>query len=57
LNILGVNDRDLELFVKDVPFNFAVDQAVESLGDLGVLAKVAQLHTLIACVPIYSELA
>jgi hypothetical protein len=29
---------------------------MESLGDLGVLAKVVWFCTLIACVPVYAEL-
>jgi hypothetical protein len=56
LEVPGVNDQDLNLFVKDIPFNFAVEQALESLGDPGALAEVTCLHTLIACVPAYAEL-
>jgi hypothetical protein len=57
LEVPGVDDRDLEIFVKDVPFNFAFEQALESLGDPGVLAEVARLQNLVAQVPIYAELA
>jgi hypothetical protein len=57
LEVSEVDDRDLEIFVKDVPFNFAFKQALESLGDPGVLAKVARLQNLIAQVLIYAELA
>jgi hypothetical protein len=56
LKVPGVNDRDLNLFIKDIPFNFAVEQALESLGDPGVLAEVVCLCTLIACVPVYTKL-
>jgi hypothetical protein len=57
LEVPGVDDRDLDLFVKDVPFNFAIEQALESLGDPGALAEVARLRTLIVHVPVYAELA
>ncbi len=57
VEVPGVNNRDLEVFVKDVPFNFTFKQALESLGDPGVLAKVARLHYLIAQVPVYANLA
>jgi len=57
LKILGVDNWDLELFVKDIPFNFIIKQAMESLGDLGILAKVVQFHTLIAHILVYAKLA
>ena len=52
-----MEDKELDLFVKDVPFNFALEQALESLDDLGVLAEVACLWMIIARAPIYTELA
>jgi hypothetical protein len=57
VEVLGVDDRDLEIFVKDVLFNFASKQALESLGDPSVLAEVARLRHLIAQVPVYADLA
>ncbi len=36
-------ERSLDVFVWDVPFNFALEQALESLEDPGVLTKVARL--------------
>jgi hypothetical protein len=57
LEVPGVDDRDLEIFVKDVPFNFAFEQVLESLRDPGVLAEVARLRNLVVQVPIYAELA
>ena len=38
---LGVADDDLKIFICDMPFNFAVEQALDQLDDLGVLAEVA----------------
>jgi hypothetical protein len=49
-------ESDLDLLVRDVPFNFALEQALDTLGDPGVLAEVAHLRTLAAHVPIYSGL-
>jgi len=43
LEVLGVDNAKLDLFVKDVPFNFRLEQALESLGDLGMLAEVVWL--------------
>jgi hypothetical protein len=57
LEVPGVDNRDLEIFIKDIPFNFTFEQALESLGDPGVLAKVARLRNLIAQVLIYAKLA
>jgi hypothetical protein len=57
LEVLDVEDDDLEIFTKDIPFNFAVDQALESLDDPGVLAEVARLQTIVAHVPVYSAFA
>jgi len=51
-----VEDNDLEIFTQDIPFNFVVEQALDKLEDPGVLAKVAQLQTLNACIPVFSEL-
>jgi len=36
-----VEDNDLEIFTQDVPFNFAVEQALDKLEDPGALAEVA----------------
>jgi hypothetical protein len=48
--------QGLNLLVWDMSFNFTLKQALESLKDPGVLAKVAQLRTLVTCILIYSEL-
>ena len=56
LQILGVNNKDIELFVRDLPFNFALEQALQNLGDAGVLAKGARLCTIVGCIPIYAKL-
>jgi hypothetical protein len=53
---LGVSDDDLDIFTKDVPFNFTVEQALEQLDDPGALAKVAWLRTLTTRIPVYAEL-
>jgi hypothetical protein len=39
----SINDSDLEIFTRDMPFNFTIKQALERLDDPGVLAKVTQL--------------
>ena len=52
----GVDDNDLDIFTHDVPFNFAVEQAMDQLDDPEALAKVAQLQTFSVCIPVYSEL-
>lgn len=57
LEVSGVDDRELDLFVKDVPFNFPLEQALESLDDPGALAEVARLRTIMAKVPVYGDLA
>jgi len=57
LEVFKVNDRDLKLFVKDIPYNFSVEQALESLGNSGILAEVARLHTFIMCILVYTKLA
>jgi hypothetical protein len=36
----GVKASDLDIFTRDVPFKFMVDQALERLGDPGTLAEV-----------------
>lgn len=51
-----VNEQDLKIFVKDVPFNFAVKQVLEKLGDPSMLAKVSRLCTISATIPVYTEL-
>ena len=52
-----VDNRDLKVFVKDIPFNFAFKQALESLGDPSMLAEVARLQHLITQVLGYANLA
>lgn len=52
-----VDDTDLEIFVKDTPFNYAIEQALDHLSDPGVLAEVSRLRTLVAQLPIYADLA
>jgi len=37
IKIPGLNDADLNIFVQDLPFNFTIEQALEHMGDLGVL--------------------
>jgi hypothetical protein len=44
LNIEGINDEDLDMFTRDSPCNFALEQGLEALDDPGVLAEVARLH-------------
>ena len=56
INVPGVSDKDLKIFTQDLPFNFTLEQALDSLDDPGALAKVAQLHTLVVRVPVYAEL-
>ena len=53
---LGVSDDDLDIFTKDIPFNFAVKQVLKQLDDSRVLAEVAQLRMLDVCIPVYAEL-
>jgi hypothetical protein len=53
----GVKDHDLNLFICDCPFNFAFKQALQHVGDPRMLAEVARLHTLVAYIRIYLELA
>ena len=38
---LGVEDNDLDIFTRDILFNFTVEQALEKLDDLSALAEVA----------------
>ena len=45
LNIADIDDKDLDIFIRDSPFNFTLKQALEKLEDPGTLAEVAQLHT------------
>jgi len=52
----GVEDNDLDIFTKDIPFNFTVEQALEKLDDPSMLAEVARLQSLSACIPMYLEL-
>ena len=54
---VNVDDHNLNLFVRDVPFNFALEQALDKLEDPGVLTEVAQLQMIVAHILIYSELA
>ncbi len=57
LEVLGVDNKELNLFIRDVPFNFALEQALASLEDLGVLAKVARLQAIIARILVYAKIA
>lgn len=41
LEVPGVDSAKLNLFIKDILFNFGLEQALESLEDPGALAKVA----------------
>ncbi len=52
----GVEDNDLDIFTRDIPFNFAVEQALEKLDDPSALAEVARLRSLSTRIPMYSEL-
>jgi hypothetical protein len=45
------------MFTQDLPFNFALKQGLEALGDPRALAEVARLHALMVQVPIYLSLA
>ena len=36
----NANDRDLDIFTQDVPFNFAAEQVLDRLDDPGALAEV-----------------
>ena len=51
-----VNNKDLNIFIRDSPFNFAVEQALEQLGDPGVLADVGHLQTLSTGIPVFAEM-
>jgi hypothetical protein len=53
---LGIEDTNLSIFTRDALFNFIVEQALEKLSDPGTLAEVAQLQSLSAHIPVYSEL-
>jgi hypothetical protein len=53
----NADDRDLDIFTQDVPFNFATKQALDRLDDPGALAEVGRLRSLCARIPVYSELA
>lgn len=55
LEVLRVNDKDLDQFIKGVPFNFPLEQVLESLEDLEALAKMMHLCNIIAKIPIYIE--
>jgi hypothetical protein len=57
LEIPGVDDRELNLFIKDVPFNFALEQALASLQDPGVLAEVARLRAIITQILVYTKIS
>jgi hypothetical protein len=50
-------EQSLNMFMHDMPFNFAIEQVLESLEDPGISAKVARLCTLVTHVPVYAELA
>jgi len=51
-----VNNRHLDIFIRDSPFNFAIEQVLEWLRDLGVLANVGHLWTLSAGIPVFAEM-
>jgi len=53
----NADERDLDIFTQDVPFNFAAEQALDQLDDPGVLAEVGRLRSLCAHIPVYLELA
>lgn len=57
LNITGVDDKDLSIFIRDSLFNFMLKQALKWLEDPSALAKVTRLHALAMHIPVYSELA
>jgi len=56
INVPRISDKDLKILTQDLPFNFTLKQALNSLDNPRALAKVAQLCTLVAQVPIYTEL-
>jgi len=45
LNITNIDDKNLDIFIRDSPFNFTLKQALEKLEDPSTLAKVTQLCT------------
>jgi hypothetical protein len=49
-------EQSLDMFVCDMPINFAIEQALKSLEDPGILAKFTRLRTLVTCIPVYAEL-
>jgi hypothetical protein len=57
LKVSSIDENELNLFVKDTPFNFTLKQALESLGDLEALAEVAQLQAIIAQILVHTEFA
>ena len=57
IDFARIDNTNLEIFVKDMPFNYTVEQALDHLNDPGVLAEVFQLRTLVAQLPIYADLA
>jgi hypothetical protein len=46
LDITGVNNKDLNIFIRDFLFNFMLKQALEWLEDLSMLAEVTHLCAL-----------
>ena len=50
-----VKDKDLDIFTQDVPFNFAVEQALDRLEDPRVLAKVARFRMLNTHVSVFAS--
>jgi hypothetical protein len=55
LEVPGVDNNKLDLFIKDAPFNFTLKQALDSLDDLEALAEVARLQDVITCILIHAE--
>lgn len=51
-----VNEGDIEFLTRDLPFNFAIEQALERLGDPGLLADVGRLRALCAGIPVFAEM-
>ncbi len=51
-----VNDKDLDVFIRDLPYNFTIKQALEQLEDPRVLAKVGQYQTLSAGIPFFAKM-
>jgi hypothetical protein len=57
VHVPGINNSNLKIFVKDLPFNFALEQALDSLEDPRALAEVAWLQMLVTQVPVYNVMS